>query len=348
LGAGPTIRSQSAIHTTAAQLRTINEIPYPYRRYENLLMNYDLDPYEHSDDELCNMIVAIFYIYGISQQFRIPDDRLRSFVQAVRKSYQPQDVVVFHNFKHVFNVTHLCFHMLMCKVDEKLTPFDVFALLVAALCHDMDHPGVNNSFMIASLSDLAKLYANDSVLERHHAHMMQRLLSNIGTECDILCDLSMDDRTIFISLVSHAILATDMTRHMLKVNYFTEKSKLVVCFPRASESDSGQRRELLRSILHTVDIGSQSHCTTLAARWCKIVAKEFSAQYQKEIQLGLPPSLVMADLDDDRKLAVLQSEFIEAIVLPLWSAVADCFPLVQPRVDQLNRNLEFYLRSLNL
>lgn len=333
------------------------EVPATYRKHRATIMDYDLDPYDYSDDELCEFIVAMFYFYNIAQIFSIPEDRLRCFVSRVRESYRPPSEVIFHNFKHVFNVTHMTFQMLICGVDQKLTAFDVFALLVAALCHDIDHPGVNNHFMISSANSLAILYANDSVLERHHAHKTQIMLAAVEEkasstslsrdEWDILVGLTKADRDSFIGIVVHAILATDMTHHMKKVDFFVTHSKREVPFADCHNSTDEQRKELLRSILHTTDIGAQTQSTSVAVRWGNTVGREFSAQYQKELSLGMTPSLIMADLDDARKLALLQSEFIASIILPLWAAVAVCFPKVQPRVQQLHKNLEHYLAVRN-
>jgi hypothetical protein len=39
--------------------------------------------------------------------------------------------------------------------------------MIAALCHDLEHPGVNNQFLVKSKSSLATLYNNESILEKH-------------------------------------------------------------------------------------------------------------------------------------------------------------------------------------
>jgi len=42
------------------------------------------------------------------------------------------------------------------------------AILVAAAIHDVNHPGVNNQFLITVRHSLATLYNDISVLENHH------------------------------------------------------------------------------------------------------------------------------------------------------------------------------------
>ena len=44
----------------------------------------------------------------------------------------------------------------------------MFAALVAAAVHDVDHPGKSNQFLIETSHDLALLYNDNSVLENHH------------------------------------------------------------------------------------------------------------------------------------------------------------------------------------
>lgn len=39
---------------------------------------------------------------------------------------------------------------------------------MAALSHDVDHPGLNNGFLVNTLDEMALLYNDQSVLENHH------------------------------------------------------------------------------------------------------------------------------------------------------------------------------------
>ena len=41
---------------------------------------------------------------------------------------------------------------------EHLTPLERMAAILGAVCHDLDHPGVNQPFLIATANHLATLY----------------------------------------------------------------------------------------------------------------------------------------------------------------------------------------------
>lgn len=46
----------------------------------------------------------------------------------------------------------------MLQLVEQLSPLDVFLGLMAAAAHDVDHPGVNQPFLIKTQHHLASLY----------------------------------------------------------------------------------------------------------------------------------------------------------------------------------------------
>ena len=74
---------------------------------------------------------------------------------------------MFHNLWFVVRKARAC---------EWLTPTLTLAMFVAALCHDIDHPGHTNAFEINISSELAIMYSDDSVLEHHHAATTFRVL----------------------------------------------------------------------------------------------------------------------------------------------------------------------------
>ena len=154
------------------------------------------------------------------------------FVMACRKAYN--DFVLYHNFRHVVDVLQAIFHFLLRigllppyqvagspvatpsnAVAAVLKPFDALTLLVAALGHDVGHPGVNNAFLVALNAPLAQLYNDRSVLEAFHCAAYSQILRRYWPA-------AFDD-TNMRKLMITSILATDMGLHF---KYMTEMGVL--------------------------------------------------------------------------------------------------------------------------
>lgn len=87
------------------------------------------------------------------------------WVLSVKKNYRP---VKYHNWRHALNVTQTMFAMFKTgKMDRFMTDLEILGLLVACLCHDLDHRGTNNAFQTKTESPLAILYST-STMEHHH------------------------------------------------------------------------------------------------------------------------------------------------------------------------------------
>jgi hypothetical protein len=150
-------------------------------------------------------------------------DELLRFLQACRTAYN--DFVLYHNFRHVIDVLQGVFYFLFKigtipyypndahrtdsspppAIASLLTPIDALTLTVAAIGHDVGHPGVNNAFLVALNAPLAQLYNDHSVLESFHCAAYSQILRRYWTSA--FQDINM--RKLMIS----TILATDMGLH---------------------------------------------------------------------------------------------------------------------------------------
>lgn len=155
------------------------------------------------------------------------------WVLIVRANYHPNNP--FHNFRHAFNVLQTLYTFLKNATELQLhrrntnenastadgepkmrlvfRDIEVLAMMMSALCHDLQHPGVNNSFLCDTNHPLAIRYGGEGpILERHHAavalsvleyaplpHLrtaparsecvLQQHKSRRDTYCDITCAL---------------------------------------------------------------------------------------------------------------------------------------------------------------
>ena len=58
---------------------------------------------------------------------------------------------------------------------------ECLAMVIACLCHDLDHRGTNNSYQIKSSNSLARLYST-STMEHHHFDQCIMLLNSNGNQ----------------------------------------------------------------------------------------------------------------------------------------------------------------------
>lgn len=94
------------------------------------------------------------------------------------------------------------------------------------------------------------------------------------------------------------------------------------------------RTALVGFIIHCADIGAQTQRKDLALKWGSRVLDEFREQASNEAKLGIPTAPFMMGLESELAAMKLQQGFVAGIVVPLWSALADCLPKLRPCVDR--------------
>ena len=92
----------------------------------------------------------------IIEVFNIDEKKLRLFIIDVKSNYNENP---YHNFRHAVDVAQFvyCF-LLLPKLKDFFTVLEKFAILTSALCHDLDHPGLNNTFQVNAATELSLLY----------------------------------------------------------------------------------------------------------------------------------------------------------------------------------------------
>ncbi|GIY26706.1 dual 3',5'-cyclic-AMP and -GMP phosphodiesterase 11, partial [Caerostris darwini] len=107
------------------------------------------------------------------------------------------DLGFIQRFGIEYDVLNLC---------HRLGELETLSLLIACLCHGLDHRGTNNTFL--KNSPLAQLYSN-STMEHNHFDQCITILNSEGTQ--ILSHLSSEEYTNVVHVLDDAILATDLT-----------------------------------------------------------------------------------------------------------------------------------------
>ncbi|RUS83197.1 hypothetical protein EGW08_009054, partial [Elysia chlorotica] len=149
----------------------------------------------------------LFQTYDLMRSFRLDTVRLLHFLSLVEANYHESNP--YHNVVHAADVTQSmhCF-LQETEIYNATSDLEKMVALVAALTHDLDHPGVNNAFLMITENHLATLYENISVLENHHYRCALALLHESG----LLDNFVENDRDEFFRQLKELILATDITR----------------------------------------------------------------------------------------------------------------------------------------
>ncbi|KAK7582390.1 hypothetical protein V9T40_013835 [Parthenolecanium corni] len=290
-----------------------------YNLYSFKFIDFDL-----TDDDTCKAAIRMFLECSLVQKFQIPYQVLCKWILSVKKNYRP---VKYHNWRHALNVAQTMFAMLKtAKMEQFMNDLEILGLLVACLCHDLDHRGTNNAFQSKIESPLAILYTT-STMEHHHFDQCVMILNSDGN--NIFQALSPEDYRAVMKIVENSILSTDLAMYFKKKNRFME-------LVENGEFDwqSEEKKELLCGILMSAcDVSAIAKPWDIQHKMAKLVADEFFDQGDLEkLQLNEQP-VAMMDRERKDELPQMQVGFIDLICLPLYKVLAETFPWMQPLYD---------------
>ncbi|XP_048340427.1 dual 3',5'-cyclic-AMP and -GMP phosphodiesterase 11A [Sphaerodactylus townsendi] len=288
------------------------------------------DDFSLDADTMITAALRMFMELGMVQKFKIDYETLCRWLLTVRKNYR---MVLYHNWRHAFNVCQLMFAMLTTAgFQEILTEIEILALIVGCLCHDLDHRGTNNAFQAKSGSALAQLYGTSATLEHHHFNHAVMILQSEGH--NIFANLSSKDYSDLMQLLKKSILATDLTLYFEKRNDFFE----LVSKGDYNWSVNGQR-EIFRSMLMTAcDLGAATKPWEISRQAAELVTNEFFEQGDRErSELKLTPSAIF-DRNRKDELPRLQLEWIDSICMPLYQTLVKVNSKLKPMLDSVVAN----------
>ncbi|GAM27773.1 hypothetical protein SAMD00019534_109490 [Acytostelium subglobosum LB1] len=299
------------------------------------------DPFNHSDEQLISMLQSMFMYYQMPEKLKISDIKLNQFIIHVRQLYHSHS---YHNFYHAFDVTQTIFtYLTTFGFGKHLTHLDIIALLLSGLCHDLNHPGYNNAFLVNTFDPLAIQYNDKSVLENHHIQLMWTLLDQF----QFLKNLKWDEKKEFRTSIINSIIATDMSLHFPLVTKLKQKvTEQKMNQFKYINSTSQDRQFLMELILHAADISNIAKPWDISKLWCERIGHESFLQGKKEVELGIPTT----DWMDESKTTVAKNSlnFMIYIGEPFFSQMVELFPQTKSCLDHLQENIRTWNNISNL
>eukprot|EP01138_Halocafeteria_seosinensis_P009382 gb/GECG01009587.1/.p1 GENE.gb/GECG01009587.1/~~gb/GECG01009587.1/.p1 ORF type:complete len:1366 (+),score=207.69 gb/GECG01009587.1/:1-4098(+) len=322
---------------------------------------WDFNVLEYSPQELQLCCVDMLHYTGLLQRFNLPIPKLMRFISKIANRYQDNP---YHNWYHGASVVHVSFVILQASrpVQDALSMLHRLALLLSAICHDVDHPGLNNGYHANTFHPLALTYNDNSVLENHHAAIMFHTLRDEKSQTNALATLSRPEFKEFRRISINAILSTDMVHHMDMVNSIKMlPSDIPTAFgtagskTKASGTPEGTHAKqspeeptatklkikfsLVDLILHSADLCNPVLPDfNVVKQWAYKVCKEFDNQAKLEKAAGLEPAPFMTNLDTEGAIAKNQLGFLDYVCKPLWEAMADLVPEISSVRENLQNN----------
>eukprot|EP01053_Blabericola_migrator_P002266 Blabericola_migrator_1__2265@NODE_1626_length_4142_cov_67_299877_g1059_i0_p1_GENE_NODE_1626_length_4142_cov_67_299877_g1059_i0NODE_1626_length_4142_cov_67_299877_g1059_i0_p1_ORF_typecomplete_len383_score59_53PDEase_I/PF00233_19/1_6e61HD/PF01966_22/0_055Phosducin/PF02114_16/1_5_NODE_1626_length_4142_cov_67_299877_g1059_i012442392 len=216
----------------------------------------------------------------------------------------------YHQSCHAANVAH-CGVAILQMID--ILPYTLelerVGFILAALGHDIGHPGRTNNFYVNTNSILAVAQNDIAVLEAAHSVITQNVLTACP-EVNILGSLSRVEYIALRKILITLILSTDMSKHFELLS----KARVRRVSPEFDSRMNEQDRQMVMQLaFKAADLGHATLDWTQHLDWSLRLSEEYYQQGEDEIALGVPVS-PLCDRAEHRNYAKTQAGFIQFVV----------------------------------
>ncbi|KAF8960363.1 hypothetical protein BDZ97DRAFT_1321749 [Flammula alnicola] len=202
------------------------------------LDRWHFEPHKLPDEELieCTLILfeALFRVEGMQEVIPLSMHQISAFIHHLRRIYRYENT--YHNFEHALDVLQASQSYLKSagmvppptilfapnrtwkprkafdgsRLITSLGLRELFILYVAAIGHDVGHPGFSNMFMKNAKTPLSLVFDHSSALENMHCQLLLRVMRYHGL--GVLLDDPKHGNHIR-KILQQSVLATDMGVH---------------------------------------------------------------------------------------------------------------------------------------
>lgn len=330
-----TLSSKEDMASTNSKEKKKRKKQIPLYEFSKETLEYlktpSFDVWKWNSAEMLNLMRCMINEFNICEELNINHESLDQFLLAVRDAYRENP---FHNFRHAFCVTQMMYGLLhVTEMCDYFSTEELFCLLISTMCHDMDHPGYSNSYLINARTKLALRYNDKSPLENHHASMCFQTMAK--PECNILANVNNEVYRGLRGMIIKLILATDMVDHAVYVNDWKKINKTFD--PESQE----HRVTLMKLLIKCCDISNEVRPMDVSDQWLDRLLDEYFTQGDHEKEQGLPTLPFMDRSKTTRASA--QVGFIKFVLIPLFDSLVPAFgesvdqQMVEPLKSALSR-----------
>ena len=292
--------------------------------------------------------------FGLIDEKIMPIDKLDPFLISITNQYLTS--TLYHNSLHGADITQtICLFFNNSNAEEvsHAQVIDLLSIIIAALGHDVGHPGLTNTFQINSSSDMAITYNDSSCLENFHLCTLFKTIRK--DEYNIFEKLSPQDYKNIRKKMISEILATDMAIHGKVLNNIRSKiPEYLLTNEKENNKNKIKKFELITDInneqttneekqalfdyfIHSADLGHNTKLFNISLRWVKLLSEEFWLQGDKERKMNLSISFLC-----DRDTTIVpksQVGFIGGFIIPTYNFLVIMFPNLSYTIENAKDNL---------
>lgn len=235
---------------------------------------------------------------------------LHEYVKRIALMYRD---VPFHNFEHASHVT-LCANKLLNRLinsDEYETeeelhnstfgissdPLTHFAIVFAALIHDVDHTGLPNAQLVKDEDEVALKFDNKSVAEQNSVHLGWEMLMDPRFERLRKCIYQTNvERKRFRQLVINSVMATDIADRQVNEDRQMKWDKAfrrrTIDYASGLQIQEDMNRKSTAVIEHIIQVSDVAHTMQhwhIYRRWNERLFHEMHNAFQSQ-QVSVDPS----------------------------------------------------------
>ncbi|CAA7264267.1 unnamed protein product [Cyclocybe aegerita] len=325
------------------------------------LDRWHFEPHKLPDEEVlaCSLILfeALFRVEGMRDAIPLSMHQISAFIHHLRRIYRYENT--YHNFEHALDVLQACQSYLKSagmvpsptilfepnRLWKPKKAFDsgslvsclglreLFMLYIAAIGHDVGHPGFTNMFMKNAKTPLSLVFDHSSALEQMHCQLLLRVMRHHGL--GILLD-DPKNGSQFRKILWQSVIATDMGVH----EDFMQR------FRRAIEGEASSlcARQIIicQALLKNADISNPTRPFLVSKHWANALMQEWTAQAHLEEEFQLQPSVMSSD--DPIKETESQIFFITRFAKPLLDLTVRAVPEMSMHLTHCKNNLQTWGR----
>jgi len=287
---------------------------------------------------------TILDAFGLINDKIISTKKLNAFLISVSNQYFIS--TLYHNSMHGADITQTISLFFLNSNAEQVCDtnvLDLLSIIIAALGHDIGHPGLTNGFQINASSDMALTYNDISCLENFHASKLFRTIKK--DETNIFENLNCNEyKTIRKRMISE-ILATDMANHGKVMSVI--KARIPKDFDNVNQnfellsgnekSKSEEQQALLDFFIHAADLAHNTKLFKISIQWVELLSNEFWNQGDKEKNMKLPVSFLCDR--NDTNVPKSQVGFISGFILPTFEVLVTMFPTLSYTTENAKINI---------